>query len=610
MKNKLYLYFLFASCVAFSQNDTSNLSYKQQSYVIDTLQSVNTKNSDFGVSYIGNNEVVFSSPKKRKFFLRKWFENKQGYLELYKAKIGAEGSLQDVSLYSDKLNSIFHESNIALTNDGKHVYFTSNTHEGNKRIQDKEGYTNLQLYKADVNDGVYSNIKLLPFNSQDFSTGHPVLSKDEKILYFVSDRPGGFGKTDLYKVNLLGDDNYSTVQNLGSNINSSEKEMFPFVDLDNVLYFSSDRINGAGGLDVYAISLSNLDDTLYHLPEPINSVKDDFSFVLGANKTGYLSSNREGGQGDDDIYKIVLERCFQNLNGFVYNKYNKKALPDAKVYIYNDQKIIDSLTTDNQGSFLASFDVSCDENYTVKASKTSFKDDQTTIVTKNTNNVSNTVSLNLEPLKCLQYIAGSVLESNTNEPLNLAKVYIYDNNVLIDSTTSNLSGKYASYVSTNCNAKYTVKATKDGFGTSNKSLTTSSKSGYTNIVDLSLEQYAIDDKLNIKPIYFDLDKSFIRPDAAKVLDEVVATMNKFPNLVLEGGSHTDSRQTNSYNESLSSRRAKSTVRYIISKGISPNRISSRGYGETQLVNRCKDDVPCTEEEHQLNRRTEFKIIKK
>jgi len=608
MKNILYAGFMLCFFTLFSQEKEVK-RYKQQSYRIDTL-SINTDESDFGVNYINDQEIVFSSPKKNQLFARKWRENGQRYLELYKAKVGSTGSVGDVEKYSKKINSKYHEAELIFTKDKKRVYFTSNNHtKGKKNKKSSEGYNNLQLYKADVVLGEYKNIELLPFNSKEYSTGHPVLSKNDEILYFVSDRPGGYGNTDLYSVAVLEGDKFGEVTNLGARINSSEKEMFPFIDVDGILYFSSDRVGGKGGLDVYGISLEDLKDTIYQMPSPINSEQDDFAFVLGKDKYGFLSSNREGGKGDDDIYKLILN-CQQYLSGVVLNKKDSTALKEAKVFVYKNDLLLDSLITNSEGKFNSSIVADCESNYFIEADKLYFRKDSTTVQTSSLRGHNNFVTLNLDPMACLQKLLGTVKDSKTREFIAFADVYLYKNEILIDSVVTDKQGSYKFNTPITCEHEYLVRADKKYFESASKNMLTSKVNDLENIVNLDLIPYIVDNKIVIDPIYFDYDKSFIRPDAAMILNRVVDVMNKYPNLIVEGGSHTDSRGNEGYNEALSARRAKSTVDYIISKGISSARISSKGYGETQLINRCSNGVKCSKEEHQLNRRTEFKIIKR
>ena len=522
MKNLLYIGLFCLSLSVCGQKKTKTWTYKNQKYILDTL-SINTDKSDFGINYIGNDQVVFSSPTKNELFKKKWKGNNQGYLELYKGDVTKEGSVVNVEKYSKVLNSKYHEAALTITKDGKYVYFTSNNHVGKKGIKDAAGYNNLQLYKADIVDGGFQNVRSLPFNAIEYSTGHPYLSEDDKTLYFVSDRPGGYGATDIYKVAILEDDTYGEVINLGRRVNSQAKEMFPFLDVDGVLYFSSDRTGTKGGLDVFGISLTDTRDVIFQLPAPINSIKDDFAFVLSKNNHGFLSSNRDEGKGDDDIYKL-LTNCIQSLEGTVLNQKTKLPLDKSKIYISQSNKIIDSVFTNSKGRFHSNITINCGESYSIEATKLNYRSDSISITTPNSRNYNNIINLNLTP-EFVENKQGAVI-------------------------------------------------------------------------------------VNIDPIYFDFNKSTIRPDAALILDKVVTIMNKYPKMIVKGTSHTDSRGNDRYNEKLSARRAKATVAYIISKGISASRISSQGYGEKQLVNRCSNNVKCTEEEHDLNRRTEFVIIKK
>lgn len=532
MKKLICLTIFTITILATSQNKKMILKHK--SIVLDTL-SINTKLSDFGVNFISDTTIVFSSPKKTNLFTRKWEDNSQAYLELYIGQVVRDnGAVVNVEKYSKELNSRYHEAQVAITKDGKHAYFTSNNHINGKGIKGKGGYNNLQLYKADIVNGIFENIKLLPFNNPDYSTGHPFLGKDDKTLYFISDMPGGYGQTDIYRVSILEDDTYIDLVNLGSKINTKKKEMFPFLDIDNVLYFASDRKKGLGGLDVYGVSLDDKYLDVYHLPSPINTKKDDFSFVMSASSVyGFLSSNREGGVGDDDIYKIKLN-CEQYLKGKVTKRKEKNIDPleKAYVFIYKDSMLIDSLKTNLEGCFESNKIYECGESYIVKASKEGYTKDSLTITVPSLRTNVNELTLNLQQNQNIAVVPSDFVKN--------------ERGVLI---------------------------------------------------------------INIEDILFDFDKSDIRTDAALILDKVVSVMKRYPNIVVEGGSHTDSRGSKRYNKKLSSKRAKSTVTYIIDHGISSKRISSKGYGESKLVNNCNGKIKCSEEEHQLNRRTEFVVLK-
>lgn len=511
------------------------ISYSQTTageYKVDNLD-INTKYEDFGTTFYGKDKIIFSSsrPKPGTILQSKWKENGQPFLDLYEGTINEDGSISDVKLFSKTLNTKFHEATVSFSPDQKVVYFTRDFFVDKKLQKDDTGLTNLAIMKANVSpDGQWTDIEPLPFNNAAYSCGHPSVNKDGTKLYFTSDMPGTIGGTDIFVVDILPDGTYGVPKNLGKKINTLGKEMFPHIDKEDILYFSSDsRKEGMGGLDVYAVKIypNAISDAL-HLGAPVNSEQDDFAYIL-KNDTheGYFSSNRPGGKGDDDIYHFSSSpplkiECKQWLNGVTKNKKTGEVLPKALVVLFDDKdNEIGSATSDEKGDFKIEMD--CDNAYKVVAAKEKFKKDSYSFTTEEDPDATVNVTLNLEPIP---------------EVVKVRKKVI----------------------------------------------------------------------VNINPIYFDFDKANIRPDAKIELDKVVAIMQKYPDLKIEAGSHTDSRGPAEYNQILSERRAKSTVAYIVSKGIDASRLITKGYGESQLTNHCDGTVKCTEEEHQQNRRTEFVIL--
>ena len=269
--------------------------YGQGNYNIKNLE-VNTEYSDFGVSYYGG-DAIYASSKKDNNKSRKNWTNGQPYLELYRGAIDGTGEIIDSDAFSDNLSTKYHESNAIFTKDLKTVYFTRNNYFESHYGKDSIGWNNLKMYKADVADGgEWSNIMPMPFNDDNYSVGHPALSNDERTLYFTSDMPGSMGETDIFKVSVNSDGSYGAPMNMGSQINTFGKEMFPYVSKKGNLYFSSDSRGGLGGLDVYVVPLNNATVEPLNLGTPINSNLDDFSFIIDNDKnTGYFSSNRSGG---------------------------------------------------------------------------------------------------------------------------------------------------------------------------------------------------------------------------------------------------------------------------------------------------------------------------
>ncbi len=503
----------------------AKLNYKYEIRLLG--KEVNNKYSNFGTSYYGD-KVIYASPMKRSYIIKNiWTPNEQPYLDLYQGTVDSEGNLKEVKKFSNKLNTKYHEADVCFTKDLKRVYFTRNNYYKRKYVADTLGVNRLQLYTAVVGEeGEWTDIQPLPFNNKDFSTGHPTLSEDEKTLYFVSDRPGGYGATDLYKVSILGDNQYSEPKNLGNVVNTEGREMFPYVAGQELYYSTDGKSDVKGGLDVYMTEMKGDDFSTPLNLLTLNSSSDDFALIIDKSKgTGYFSSNREGGYGDDDIYyfkeiEIAKPKCIYRV--LVRDKETLKVLSDSKVRMLSGDKVLSEGTTDASGYYVYTEDCVAGAVYQVEGNK--------------------------KPL----YGTG------------IKPTLAYNGDVLEQEVVIDL------------------------------------------LPDFKRSQGKLLIKIN--PIYFDFDESFIRPDAAIELDKVVSIMKKYPNIRIDAGSHTDSRGRTSYNQRLSERRAKSTVDYIVSHGISSDRIIYNGYGESQLVNGCSNGVKCSEEEHQLNRRTEFVIL--
>ena len=488
----------------------------------------NSKYSDYGSAFYGEDVVFASARDTGGVFQRKHKWTNQYFTKLYTARIAAEGFLDPAVKFSSSIDTRFHESTPVFTKDGNTMYFTRNNYNDGKKGKSSDRIIKLKIYKASLVNGKWDDIKELPFNNNNYSVAHPALSPDEKTLYFSSDMPGTSGASDIYKVAINSDGTYGKPKNLGKTINTTGRESFPFVSLKNELYFASDGHLGIGGLDVFKSKMNA--DGSFSAPEnlgsPVNSPKDDFAYIVDTRaQMGYFSSNREGGMGSDDIYKFRELRCDQILKGTITDKESGLPLLNAKVTLFDsNMKEMGSRMTDSNGHYTFET-IDCDKRYYVRAENTDYE-------TKEVN------------------------------------------------------------------------------------VTIPAKSGET-VVDIALEKRVIPIEvgtdlakvLDIEIIYFDLDKWNIRPDAAVDLQKVIAVMKEHPTMVVDIRSHTDSRQTHQYNERLSDRRAKSTLEYMVKNGIERNRLTAKGYGETRLVNGCSDGVPCSEAEHQKNRRSEFIVIK-
>ncbi|MGV6829899.1 MAG: OmpA family protein [Flavobacteriales bacterium] len=525
------------------------IAFKAKDYELEKV-SVNTAYSDFGPSYHGN-KLVFASNSKKSEGTKIYAWNELPFLDLYEADMDSEGKLSNVTPLNGDINTAYHESSTAFTKDGKTVYFTRNNFYKGKKGKDKNKTIRLKLYKATLSgDTFWTNIVELPFNNKEYSVAHPTLSVDEKRLYFSSDMPGTLGESDIWYVDILGDNQYGNPVNLGPSINTEARETFPFISKKNILYFSSDGRSGLGGLDIFMTPLNEngKPSEITNLGEPVNSKLDDFGFIIQEDKKiGYLSSNRngEGGSVADDIYR-VQEKCQVSIKGLVIDKNTKALIPQAEVILYDsNNKMIEKVTVGDDAAF--SFEnVACEQQYRVTGTKSNYTPAEELVKTPST-------SLELE--------------------LNLELTPV-------DPCPPN---------------------------------------------DLGC-------RLCLQPIFFDFDRFNIRPDAEVELAKILAAMRQYPQLRIHIESHTDSRATFAYNEVLSEKRAQSTLNWLVDHGIDRSRLSAKGYGEYQLLDRCikfdecgkkigmydcnqeqinnpkcSDGVDCTEEEHQMNRRSMFII---
>ncbi|WP_345004559.1 OmpA family protein [Snuella lapsa] len=501
---------------------TSIFNAKQQYFL--SKVNFNSKLSDFG-AYEHDGKVYFASTRDEGVSVKRLYGwNEQPFLDVYVTEKGSKEPVDHKAKLKGDVNSIYHDGPVAITKDGTTMYFTRNDFFKNIQEKDKKGINNIKIYRATLKDSVWTDVEDLSINNSEYTTQHPALSSDGKKLYFASDRPGGFGGSDIYVVDINEDGSLGNPENLGDVINTSGSEGMPFINNEGTLFFSSDGHVGLGMLDIFA-TVADKDNKIIdviNLGVPVNSSKDDFSFFMGEDGlTGYIASNRSGGMGDDDIYAYNRVPLL-NVEGVVTDAINKKPIANAIITLLDgNNKQIAYMETDEEGYYEINIDR--DVDYKITASQKKYEDDSESFTTKNIETKVTTITKNLElnPVQDVVILA----ELNT--------------------------------------------------------------------------------------IYFDFDKHNIRPDAALELDKIVNLMlNEYPGMVIRIESHTDSRGDLTYNDKLSIDRANSTYEYLISKGIDPARITEhQGFGERRLTNGCDGSVDCEESNHQLNRRTEFIVIK-
>jgi peptidoglycan-associated lipoprotein len=438
------------------------------------------------------------------------------FLDMFYVEKTGTGTYQAHEQLDPIFNSKYHDGPASFSKDNNFIVFTRSAYSKlNKQLKNLDNVNTFYLYQSENVNNVWSEPKELPFNNPAYSVGHPSLTADGKTLYFSSDMPGGKGGSDLYKATYDGT-TWSTPENLGETINTMGNEVFPVIQNNGKLNFSSNANINMGGLDIFESTVENgLWSQPVNLNYPINTNKDDFSLIIeSGDSTGYLSSNRSG---IDRVYEFKKSKVVITVNGLAINKLTGLPLEGVVVTLLN-------------------------------------MDDMSEV-----------------------------------------------------STISDADGKFTFKLGPNAN--YKVTGSKPNFFTQSKEFKTTDNNNPDDIkLVFDMEVVNTNTTYKIENIYFDLDKWNIRTDAALELNKLVDLLTNNPKLKIQLQSHTDSRASDGYNMKLSERRAKSVVTYLISKGINKKRLGSEGFGESQLMNKCLNDIPCTEDEHQQNRRTEFKVI--
>ncbi|TKB98155.1 OmpA family protein [Pedobacter cryotolerans] len=501
---------------------------------IKNEKSLNSAQSDWAaVNYNGN--VVFTSDRSNigelnvrtdKPFLKfdtgkkpdkkiyGWTGNE--YLKIYQK----DKSIDSISLFPINAHTDYHVGATSFSKNGNEVFFTLTKIPSKvEKLKNAPSTINIEIYSSKMENGKWSEPIPFRYNkAQEWSVGDPYLSIDGTTLFFVSNKPGGLGGTDIYYCKRSSGGNWGEAIALSA-ANTAGNERSPMKDDEN-FYFSTDGSISMGGLDIFKAKitdrgvLTNIENMGY----PLNSAQDDFAFNILDKTKGYFASNREGGIGSDDIYTFIEQLKLKfRLEGQVFNKETNFPLANAVVTLKHVNGTPIKTTTDENGRY--KFNLEENTDYNVLAEKTEFR---------------------------------TANEDITTKGLNESKV---------------------------------IKQ------------------------DLYLAQIVIGKEIRIENIYYDFDKSNIRPDASKELDKIVTVMKENPTIWIVLGSHTDSRGKDQYNQWLSQSRANSAVQYIIDRGVDKSRITAKGYGENKHVNECENGVKCSEEAHQLNRRTEFTIVK-
>ncbi len=567
------------------------------------LMPFNSSKSDISPVYYQDG-VVFASDRIAGTGIKRIYEwTGDPFYNLFFVKKIDANSYAKPHLWDGRANTRVHDGVATFSRTGDEMYFTRDNFNKGKMRRSLDKIVKLKIYHQSRTAEGWTAANEFEYNGNEYSTGHPTLSSDGQYLYFSSDRPGGFGGTDIYVCKKEGN-RWGAPQNLGNDINTEGNEMFPYIAYDGTLYFASNGLTGLGGLDIYSTTQKDGKWSKPHnMGYPVNSNKDDFGICTNdLNNEGYFTSNR---RGTDDIYSFQ-KTCLM-LNAWVYDAQTNDPIEASTVKVIENGAQKDPKTTDKEGKF--SMCLSSGHDYEFKASKEGYQDNSATLNTLSYGNDRAEVKIPLTKIAVFD-LKGKIYNEGSKLPMAGVKVVLES---LCDNTkqeiTTGVDGKYSFKLQADC--KYKVTAAKQNdkekcLAVTIEKSTMGLKNSQTLYADIGL--ICQGDIIRIDNIYYDLDKSAIRPDAAAELDKTLDLFKKYPTLKIELRSHTDCRAPDDYNLKLSQRRAQAAVTYLISRGVDPKQLLAKGYGETMPVNKCVDGVPCSDAEHQQNRRTEFKIL--
>lgn len=503
---------------------------------VKNVASLNGAGSDYVLDAYKDNKYTITSMRDDATGADRDGWTGQKFSDIFVAERRDNNFSAPVSL-GTPVNTPAHESSPVFTNDDKELYFI-------RCGESKEANQYCHLFYTAFNNEHWNEPVRVDIFPDTVNVYDPVISKDGKSMIVASDAKGGQGATDLYVLTKI-DSGWSAPVNLGSTINTIGSERYPWLDEKGNLYYASNGLPGMGGLDIFkALKLKVGYKEPVNLKYPINSGADDFGYRIDKSKpssdedtvlsSGFITSNRAGGKGSDDIYRYeekwiniyvlrgkVVERNYEDTTNpdskFLGMKPVRKAKVDLKL---TSDKVLTGVFADTAGNF--TFRLSPETNYKLTAGKNGYFNKNDFVTTKGKRNQDSTY------------------------------IYIY--------------------------------------------------------TEIELERIYPEKMIVIPNIYYDYDKTVLRPESKLVLDTVFIFFQENPDLTVEIGSHTDSRGSDAYNVKLSQGRAQSVVDYLIAKGIPAERLIAKGYGETKPVNGCINNVKCSEDEHQKNRRTTFRVV--
>lgn len=620
------------------------------------LENLNTKSIEFSPVYYQQGIVYVVAREKNNFLDPK---TGRAYFDLMYADLGPDGTSTKSVNFSPNIRTQYHEGSCTFSADGNELFFTRSNLSGGQGINDENGEVQLKIYSAVKGAEDWEQITELPFCSDAYAVAHPALSFDGLNLYFSSDMPGGIGGMDLYVVSREGG-SWSAPVNLGASVNTKDNELFPYIHPEGYLFFSSNGHKGKGGLDLFVTARDSVGTftRIQHLDAPFNSSRDDLGFIVSADGTsGYMASDRKPTKGKDDLYRWTSPQSIfcTPINPFPDARMQREiivldddGIPLDQTHVWlipmnqeGPSRYKDHFTTelvqkeDKEGAFNLRWsltdtlssetaDAIADQNgkialgpdakttYILVAQQDGYRSYSEVVPGEQ---LPSAIMLKKEKAPeggCLHTLF-TVYNENGNIPLNGARIII-SGNCLQEPLEIYTDEHGATY---NCLPKSCpLKADIMQIGYAQHSFTFSPSeedehwkiylkdSENSNVSPAPIESGTL---IVLDNIYYDFNKSVIRQGEAGELIALAEILKQYEDLTVELTSHTDTRGSAEYNMELSERRSESSKAYLVLLGINASRIKTKAAGETSPRNKCLDGVPCSESEHQYNRRTEVRI---
>lgn len=629
---------------------------------VQNMRMLNTVGTEYG-PVIYQNSLVFVSSREKSGAQDR--STRESFFELYSAQFDqtTERMPTPPNKFSLALNSPLHEGPATFSRDGKTIFFTRNNSKRGVQKADASGKVRLKIFEAHLGPIDWTDLREMPFNSDSFSCMHPSLSADGLTLYFASDRPGGYGGADIWKVErpAIGY-GWSEPENLGPVVNSEASEVFPFIHYSGTLFFSSNGHLNLGGLDVFAYETDeNGQYVVTNLGKEFNTAADELGFVLDDDGSrGFFSSNRPGGFGKDDIYMFTIEKGLYKAEPLpaviqVIDARTGQPLPNAEIRILkpSDDGFVSGredfydiflepvqdrpnavslqLTRKNasdmgepdqysDASGQASTEFFRFRSYLVLVHLDGYETTER-LITPEKEDVG-TVRILMRDAPICYRAGGIVLTEQLGTRLpNVRLRFIHKNSGRIEFVRTNLNGEFDLCLPVE--GDYLVEVDREGFKPESISMPVSAQQrAYREVRLRPTETGAVaEGKLPLgaplregsiillDKINYEAGQAALNQSAVRYLDALYDLLQRYPTMEVDLIVHTDTRGNPESNLDLSRERGKYAKNYLVYKGISERRITVIGKGGSEPRNRCKVGVPCSDEEHKQNIRMEVKVRK-